>query len=45
MNNKPLLDYIKKHIDLTVEEETILLSKIVHRNYLKDQYIAQQGDI
>jgi CRP-like cAMP-binding protein len=45
MNNKPLLIYINKFINLTVEEETILLSKIVNRNYLKDQYIAQQGDI
>jgi CRP-like cAMP-binding protein len=45
MNNKPLLDYINKYISLTVEEETILLSKIVNRNYLKDQYIVQQEDI
>ena len=45
MNNKPLLDYINKYISLTDEEETILLSKIIHRNYLKDQYIVQQGDI
>jgi len=45
MNHKPLLDYINKYINLTVEEETLLLSKIVHRNYLKDQYIVQQGDI
>tara|TARA_B110000967_G_C18843353_1_gene540609 strand:- start:973 stop:1557 length:585 start_codon:yes stop_codon:yes gene_type:complete len=45
MNNKPLLDYINIYINLTVEEETILLSKIIHRNYLKDQYIVQQGDI
>ena len=45
VNNKPLLDYIRKYIDLTVEEETILLSKITHRNYLKDQYITQQGDV
>ena len=45
MNNKPLLDYINKYINLTVEEETILLSKIIHRNYLKYQYIVQQGDI
>ena len=45
MNNKPLLEYINKFINLTVEEETILLSKIIHRNYLKDQYIVQQGDI
>ncbi|PKH50899.1 hypothetical protein CXF68_09455 [Tenacibaculum sp. Bg11-29] len=45
MNNKSLLEYINKFITLTDEEETFLLSKIVHRNYLKDQYIAQQGDI
>ena len=44
MNYKPLLEYINKFISLTVEEETILLSKIVHRIYLKDQYITQQGD-
>jgi len=45
MNHRPLLDYINKYISLTVEEEIILLSKIVHRNYLKDQYIVQHGDI
>ena len=45
MNNNHLLDYINKHIDLTAEEETLLLSKIVHRNYLKNQYIVQQGDV
>jgi CRP-like cAMP-binding protein len=45
MNNKLLLDYISKYINLTVEEETILFSKIIHRNYLKDQYITQQGDV
>jgi len=44
MNNNPFLDYINKYIDLSVEEEAILLSKIVRRNYLKDQYISQQGD-
>ncbi|WP_246067776.1 Crp/Fnr family transcriptional regulator [Changchengzhania lutea] len=45
INYQPFLDYINKYISLTVEEEAILLSKIVHRNYLKDQYISQQGDI
>lgn len=45
MNYKPFLDYINKYIILSYEEETILLSKIVHRKYLKDQYIVQQGDI
>lgn len=45
MNNKPFLDYIDKYIDLTSEEEFLLLSKIVFRKYLKNQYIVQQGDI
>ncbi|WP_435263806.1 Crp/Fnr family transcriptional regulator [Tenacibaculum sp. nBUS_03] len=45
MNNQPLIEYINKFINLTTEEETILFSKIVHRNYLKDQYIVQQGDV
>jgi CRP-like cAMP-binding protein len=45
MNNKPLLDYIKKYINLTLEEEILLLSKINIRTYLKNQYIVQQGDV
>ena len=45
MNNTPFLDYIRKHIDLTEEEEVVLLSKVIRRNYLKDQYVVQQGDI
>lgn len=45
MSQKPLLDYINQYVHLTGEEEAILLSKIVHRNYLKDQYIVQQGDV
>jgi CRP-like cAMP-binding protein len=45
MNNKPFLEYINKIISLTAEDDTILLSKIVHRTYLKDQYITQQGDV
>ncbi|GGK44958.1 MULTISPECIES: Crp/Fnr family transcriptional regulator [Flavobacteriaceae] len=45
MNKKPLLDYIHNYINLTVEEETILFSKLIYRNYLKDQYIVQQGDV
>ena len=45
MNTKPFLEYIHKFISLTDEEENMLRSKIVNRNYLKDQYIAQQGDI
>lgn len=45
MDHNPLLNYINKYINLTAEEEAILLSKVVSRNYLKDQYIIQHGDI
>ena len=45
MEEQPLLDYIRKIIDLTSEEEKILISKVNHRKYLKAQYIVQQGDI
>ncbi len=45
MNSKPLLNYINKFIPLTPQEESILISKIVSRHYLKDQYLVQQGDI
>jgi CRP-like cAMP-binding protein len=45
MNTKPFLDYIKSFINLTIEEEKILLSKVKYRRYLKDQYIVQQGDL
>ena len=44
METQPLLDYIADHIKLTSEEESMLLSKIKHRNYLKGQYVVQQGD-
>lgn len=45
MNHQAILDYIHRYISLTPEEETLLLSKIVYRKYLKDQYIIQQGDV
>ena len=45
MENSAFLQYTKKYIKLTTEEEAILLSNIVVRTYLKDQYIVQQGDI
>jgi CRP-like cAMP-binding protein len=45
MNNHPFLEYTKKYIDLTAEEETLLLSKVNQRHYLKDQYVTQQGDV
>lgn len=45
MENSAFLQYTKKYIKLTTEEEAILLSKVVVRTYLKDQYIVQQGDV
>ncbi|CAM1349634.1 Crp/Fnr family transcriptional regulator [Tenacibaculum insulae] len=45
MHTTSLLSYINKYIDLTSDEEALLLSKIVRRKYLKDQYIVQQGDV
>ncbi len=45
MNAAPLLAYINKYISLTEDETELLLSKIVYRKYLKNQYIVQQGDV
>ena len=45
MHTTSFLNYINKYIDLTSDEEALLLSKIVRRKYLKDQYIVQQSDI
>ena len=39
------INYINKFVLLTKEEETILLSKVSHRKYLKGQYVVQQGDV
>lgn len=38
------IDYIKKSIVLSNQEESLLLSKISTRKYLKGQYLLQQGD-
>lgn len=40
-----LLDDVRRAVKLTAEEETLLLSKLKHRTYLKGQYIVQEGDI
>lgn len=45
IKNKQLLDHIATSVELTPEEESLLLSKVVYRKYLKNQYILQQGDI
>ena len=40
-----LLDYINRIVKLDPEEETLLLSRITSRKYLKGQYMNQQGDV
>ncbi len=45
MHYKPLLDYIRNSVDLTPEEESLLISKTTIRNYLKNQFLVQQGDV
>jgi CRP-like cAMP-binding protein len=39
------INYINEHVLLSKEEETVLLSKISYRKYLKGQYVVQQGDV
>ena len=39
------IDYIQRIVPLSHEEVTLLLSKVKLRNYLKNQYIVQKGDI
>jgi len=45
IDTKPFLDYIKQYVELTAEEESILLSKVKLRKYLKGQFVVQNGDI
>jgi len=42
---KSFINYINKYVLLTEAEETILLSKLSYRKYLKGQYVVQQGDV
>lgn len=42
---KQLLAYVRKIIDLTQAEEEVFASKLIHRKYLKGQYVVQQGDV
>ena len=42
---KPLLDYINRIVELTEEEERMLISLISSRKLLKGQYFLQQGDV
>jgi CRP-like cAMP-binding protein len=43
--NKPILDYVCRHIDLTPEEEKYFLSILKNRKYLKRQFVVQAGDV
>ena len=45
MSKDIFLGYIKKHIDLNENEESIILSKIKERKYLKNKFLVQQGDV
>jgi CRP-like cAMP-binding protein len=45
MDTTPFLDYIKQYIELSAEEESILLSKIKTKKYLKGQFVVQNGDV
>jgi CRP-like cAMP-binding protein len=45
MESQPLLDYVRKYITLTPEEETLLLSKTRTRKLSKGQFLVQQGDV
>lgn len=45
MDPEPLLSYIRQYIDLTPEEEELLLENTTYRRYLKGQYVTQQGDV
>jgi CRP-like cAMP-binding protein len=45
METKIFLDYIRKHVDLSEDEEALLVSNLKTRKYLKGQYVVQQGDI
>lgn len=40
-----LLDYIGRHVQLTEDEQAIILETCSYRKYLKGQYIVQQGDV
>ncbi|WP_299679940.1 Crp/Fnr family transcriptional regulator [uncultured Tenacibaculum sp.] len=40
-----LIRYINKIVELNSNEEQIIIDALIHRKYLKDQYIVQQGDV
>ncbi|MBL4905352.1 MAG: Crp/Fnr family transcriptional regulator [Flavobacteriaceae bacterium] len=42
---RPFIHFINTYVSLTKEEEAIILSTVTYRQYLKGQYVVQQGDI
>ena len=42
--SKPILDYIRRYIELTAEEEKYFLSILKPRKYLRRQFVVQAGD-
>lgn len=45
MNIEPILTPINQYVELTTNEQEILLEHITSRKYLKGQFILQQGDV
>ena len=45
MDLQPFLDHISRYIQLTPEEQSVFLSKVKFRKYLKGQFVVQEGDI
>ena len=45
MPQQKFLEYLSRYVNLTSEEEEVVLSKLQSRKYLKGQYVVQQGDI
>ena len=42
---KLFLDYIRRYVELTEEEEVFLLSKVKTRKFLKGQFVVQNGEV
>jgi CRP-like cAMP-binding protein len=45
MDIQPFFDYIRQHVELTAEEESLLLSRVKVKKYLKGQFVVQNGDV
>jgi CRP-like cAMP-binding protein len=45
MDAAPFFQYLRQYIDLTKEEEALIVPKLKYRRYLKGQYIGQEGNV